>query len=82
MGPHVGLFLFLAFAGSLTSNAEAMEGVDGATPDLADLFRISCVFQWNCHFVVCLTIFLFFFQKKKKAASASGPLCDRTRAFS
>ena len=27
-----------AFAGSLTSNAEAMEGVDGATPDLADLF--------------------------------------------
>ena len=28
-----------AFAGSLTSNAEAMmEGVDGATPDLSDLF--------------------------------------------
>ena len=27
-----------AFAGSLTSNAEAMEGVDGAIPDLADLF--------------------------------------------
>ena len=27
-----------AFLGSLTSNAEAMEGVDGAIPDLADLF--------------------------------------------
>ena len=27
-----------AFAGSLTSNAEVMEGVDGATPDVADLF--------------------------------------------
>ena len=27
-----------AFAGSLTSSAESMEGVDGATPDLADLF--------------------------------------------
>ena len=26
-----------AFAGSFTSDAEAMEGVDGVTPDLADL---------------------------------------------
>ena len=38
MDPHVGLFLFQGIAGSLTSNAEAMEGVDGAIPDLADLF--------------------------------------------
>ena len=27
-----------AFAGLLTSNEEAVEGVDGPTPDLADLF--------------------------------------------